>query len=93
MCLLLVLCANEAADVRPNPLQDDQEGQQVEEQSDSLERDGGMEEREREADEGNGEYRRETRKDGGRENKGGDGVARKRLMREVVKVRRGKDLG
>lgn len=42
MCFLLVLCANEAADVSPNPLQDDQEGQQVEEQNDSLEKDGGM---------------------------------------------------
>ncbi len=40
MCLLLVLCADEAADVSPNPLQDDQEGQQVEEQSDSLQKDG-----------------------------------------------------
>lgn len=38
MCLLQVLCANEAADVSPHPLQDDQEGQQVEEQSDSLEK-------------------------------------------------------
>lgn len=38
MCLLQVLCANEAADVSPHPLQDDQEGQQVEEQGDSLER-------------------------------------------------------
>ncbi len=46
MCLLLVLCANEAADVSPNPLQDDQEGQQVEEQSDSLEKDGGVDKRE-----------------------------------------------
>lgn len=44
-CLLLLLRADEAADVNPNPLQEEQEGQQVEEQSDSLERDGGTEER------------------------------------------------
>lgn len=40
--LLLVLCADEEADVSPNPLQDDQEGQQVEEQSDRLQGDGEM---------------------------------------------------
>ena len=42
MRLPLVLRANETADVSPHPLQDEQEGQQVEEQSDSLEADGGM---------------------------------------------------
>lgn len=56
VCLLLVLCANEAADVSPNPLQDDQEGQQVEEQSDSLEEDGGTDKRE--VDEGSDRYNR-----------------------------------
>lgn len=54
VCLLLVLCANEAADVSPNPLQDDQEGQQVEEQSDSLEEGGGTDKRE--VDEGSDRY-------------------------------------
>lgn len=45
VCLLLVLRTNEAANVSPHPLQDDQEGQEVDEQSDSLQKDGGMDEK------------------------------------------------
>lgn len=40
--LPLVLCSNEAAGVSPNLLQEDQEGQQVEEHNDNLEEHGGM---------------------------------------------------
>jgi len=52
MCVLLVLCAKKTADVSPNPLQDEQEGQQVEEQRDSLEIGRGMDNRQ--VNEGNG---------------------------------------
>ena len=38
------LCENETADVNPYPLQNEQEGQQVEHHCDNLERGGGMEE-------------------------------------------------
>lgn len=39
--LLLLLRADEAADVNPDPLQEEQQGQQVEEHSDHLRRRGG----------------------------------------------------
>lgn len=46
------LCANKAAGVSPRPLQDDQEGEQVEEQCDSL-----QVERRRDEEEDGGEMR------------------------------------
>lgn len=74
MCLLLVLRTNEAADVCPHSLKDDQEGQQVDEQSDSLEKGGGMEKTE--VDDRGSAYSREAGRHGRGKIKEKDSVTR-----------------